>query len=129
MNMMRTEKISWVLGVQAGYQNINSGRDKELSSRIKIQELALELYKETGIYISTVVKSVEVIYNEDWGCPRSGEFCLEISTVYNPIYKIDAKKWKNTALKFANILKKEFGQETLTIEIKEIGLVYLGNES
>ena len=76
------------------------------------------------VYISAVIKSSKTVYHEAWGCPKGGEETVVITGVANKEFVDNIDKWKNTVIKLAKQLKKEFKQSTLTCEFLETELHY-----
>ena len=122
---MKTLNCIIVTGVNKGYFHNNEKEVTEKEMGILWQEIALEQFNKTNIYISAVIQKSITIYKEDWGCPKGGENTFTISLTANPEFIKDLDKWKQVAINCAKELKNILKQTTMTIEFKEADLIYL----
>lgn len=120
-------KWSCVIGTTGGF---------ELDDQVSISEdvfastysrLAQEVYERTGIYVSAAITRSRVVYHEDWGCPKTGEYSFTLSGSCNPAFSEPAEYI--AALKeLAGRLKKEWKQTTLLMEITPASVIYMRND-
>lgn len=116
--MKRTIRGSFIFGVTAGYFHDNEGaKTAKAEKDVKaaeaealdslgiiseaIKELALQVEKESGIYISGSLKPVSVVYHDDWGCPKGGERCYEFIATANPAFVAAMATWQGAFIALA----------------------------
>ena len=128
MNTTITMKFSASIGIVAGY-----GGEEILTSAEKIpadamakawQEVAAEVMKETGIYVSAIITPAKVLYHTDWGCPIGGEPVFELSGSLNPQFA-ERDAWMNAVEACVRKVKTKFGQSTVTVEFWEVQHLYI----
>lgn len=118
--------LSWriTLGVNAGYE-LEGQKElsmEELSARIG--KVADAIQERTGIYISCVLSPARTLYKAEWGCPIGGEISYTLSGSCNPAFSDPDPFY--TALKlYAQDLREEFSQSTLTLEVFPTHIDYL----
>lgn len=122
---MKTLNCIIVTGVNKGYFHNNKKEVTEKEMGTLWQEIALEQFNKTSLYISAVVQKSTTVYNTEWGCPKGGEDTFNISITANPEFIEDLDKWKQVVIDCAKELKKILKQTTMTIEFKEADLIYL----
>lgn len=125
---MKAKQFNLVLGIGKGYNNLPIEEDlqKEYwNIRLKIQDILLKLYEETNVYVSCNTNLSSTIYNQQWGSPLSGEGTVTISGICNPTYGVAEYKWKSAVMVFANRLKEEYKQSTVTIVFTDCDIEYI----
>ena len=119
-----TIRWSCTAGVNSGY-DLATQEDVPLEYITELyQNIAAQVYEQTGIYISAVITSSQTVYHSEWGCPAVGEFTYTFSGSCNPEFA-DPEKFKNALLIMAEKLKDALKQKTLLIEIIPAHLIYL----
>lgn len=95
-----------------------------------IQDESLKLFNESGLYVSTVVipgmvsynKEADnilevtqgrVVYNREWGCPESGEFCYNLNVTLSAE---DIDKYNDFILD----MKKDLNQSTVSVVSRKL---------
>ncbi|MFA6534110.1 MAG: hypothetical protein WCT37_02975 [Patescibacteria group bacterium] len=118
---MLTERITLTMGVTPGYGHANEAAADETATLRAMAEAGIttagQVEAETGIYPSFVLAPARVGYRHEWGCPVGGEFVVSFTGTRNPAFCADADKYRAAWMRFAEILKKEFGQTTATVEV------------
>lgn len=122
--MCKTLRFEIVSGVNEGYFHDNKYSSVVNFTASLWQKIARKEFETSGVYISAVIKSSKTVYHEAWGCPKGGEETVVITGVANKEFVDNIDKWKNTVIKLAKQLKKEFKQSTLTCEFLETELHY-----
>lgn len=122
---MKTLSFIIVTGVNKGYFHSNEQQITEKQIGELWQEIALKQFNKSTLYISTVIQKSNTVYNMDWGCPKGGEDTFNIVGTANPEFITDINKWKDIVIECANELKSKLEQSTMTIEFKEVDLLYL----
>ncbi len=109
---------------------VNSGYDLEDQKKLRTGEfskiyleLAEELFKETGTYISAVITPSRTLYSPVWGCPEEGEYSFTISGACNTEFA-EVADYKATLEILMQRLKEHFKQSTLLLEIVPAELYY-----
>lgn len=138
--MKRTIRGSFIFGVTSGYFHNNEGAktadvkaaEAEALDNLgiiseAIKELALQVEKESGIYISGSLKPVSVVYHDDWGCPKGGERCYEFVATANPEFATDMVAWQDAFVALAKAVKVSFKQSTVMVDFVEAQYLYLAD--
>lgn len=105
------------MGVNEGYFHEN-----EIPTDSKICEdimgLANKVQEETGIYIGVVVSAAKVLYKEEWGCPKGGEFVVAISgnNFFCEEGESEVVKWRAAAKHLLLRIQEHFKQSTIQVE-------------
>ncbi|APF25339.1 hypothetical protein [Clostridium sporogenes] len=124
--MEKTIKFEIVTGINEGYFHKNKNKDGVQVVGEVWQKIALEVFKDRGIYISSVINSSKTVYNTEWGCPEGGEDTVTITSTANPEFVQSLEQWKEAVIEIAKNLKNELKQSTMTVEFKEISdFIYL----
>lgn len=115
---------SCVIGVNGGYdlEDQKTVSEDEFASRYG--KLARKVYEDTGVYISAVISRSRVVYHEEWGCPKNGEYSFTLSGCCNPVFS-DTQKYLSALKMLAQSLKEEWDQTTLLLEIMPASVIYL----
>lgn len=116
---MKTINFNSEIGVNKEYDSEKNGQiTKSIENIGKLfQELQLEVQKETGIYVSTVVKGPNrTVYNTEWGCPAGGEITYNISSVANPEFTPNEDEWKKASLLLMHKARTALKQTTVSVE-------------
>ena len=122
-----TTTATAVIGVVAGYNTSNRTKPEEAASIIaKVwQEEAAKRMEKSEIYISAIIAPAAAVYHTDWGCPVGGEAVATVTATRNPEFVSDDKLWREEFVKVTNSVKERLEQATVTIELKEIEILYL----
>ena len=96
------------LGINKGYDHNN---ECVTDFEADYQAIATAIYKQTGVYISSVIIPAKVVYNVDWGCPTDGEDVYIIKGVNNPQFT-EPDKYKDAVTKLIEKLATAFEQST-----------------
>ncbi|APQ78561.1 MULTISPECIES: hypothetical protein [Clostridium] len=124
--MEKTIKFEMVTGINEGYYHKNQNKNGVQIVGEVWQKIALEVFKERGIYISSVINGSKTVYNKEWGCPEGGEDTVTITSTANPEFVQNLEQWKEAVIQIAKKIKKELKQSTMTVEFKEISdFIYL----
>ncbi|ACA57346.1 conserved hypothetical protein (plasmid) [Clostridium botulinum A3 str. Loch Maree] len=124
--MKKTIKFEIVTGINEGYFHKNKNKDGVQVVGEVWQKIALEVFKDRGIYISSVINSSKTVYNTEWGCPEGGEDTVTITSTANPEFVQSLEQWKEAVIEIAKNLKNGLKQSTMTVEFKEISdFIYL----
>ena len=128
--MKKTLAFKIVTGINEGYFHDNKITNSEYLLGKLWQDIALDCYNRTNIYVSAVITRSNTIYNTEWGCPIGGEHTYTITGVANPEYisNDNLDKWKAVVLAISKELKEKMKQSTMSIEFTKTKLVYLVNE-
>lgn len=113
---MKTEKYIITIGTNEGYEN-NSAQMSPAEFGKIANKLAKELFERTGVYPTFTLQSANVFYNNEWGCPETGEPVFILAGVRNPEFTPDADYCCKTWKVFASVLKRFFKQTTVTLEV------------
>lgn len=105
------------MGVNEGYFHEN-----EVPTDTKICEdimrISDKVQEETGIYIGVVATPSKVLYKEEWGCPKGGEFVVAISG--NNYFCVEGEsevtKWRVAAKTLLLGIQEHFKQSTIQVE-------------
>lgn len=84
---MQTISFKSEIGVNEGYNVNDNGEVTQGITPIGalLQKAAEDVFKKTGIYVSTVVNGPNrTVYSQEWGCPVGGEVTYTISGDANP---------------------------------------------
>lgn len=108
------------LGINKGY-----GHNNECVTDFEAdyQAIATDIYKQTGVYISSVIIPAKVVYNVDWGCPMDGEDVYVIKGVNNPQFA-EPDKYKDAVTKLIEKLTTTFEQSTVTTTWSTVDMIY-----
>ncbi len=68
--MKKTIKFEIVTGVNEGYFHDNENKDGVQVVGEVWQKIALEVFKDRGIYISSVINSSKTVYNTEWDAQK-----------------------------------------------------------
>ncbi|MBP2143371.1 hypothetical protein J2127_000526 [Methanococcus voltae] len=123
----KTIQYAITFGINEGYFHENENVIKNNPSKeigTVLQKLLLKTMEETDVYPSGVLQSTKCIYNTEWGCPIGGEDTFTIIGSANPKF-VNLENYKKAVIYFAELIKKEFRQKTITIEFKDVEMVYL----
>ncbi|MBP2173272.1 hypothetical protein [Methanococcus voltae] len=123
----KTIQYTITFGINEGYFHENEKLiENDISKEIGtvLQNLLLETMKETEVYPSGVLQTTKCIYNTEWGCPTGGEDTFTMMGSANPKF-VNLEIYKKAVIHFAELIKKEFKQTTITIEFKDVEMVYL----
>ncbi|MCC5438658.1 hypothetical protein [Clostridium botulinum] len=118
--MKKTIEFKIITGVNEGYFHDNENKDGVQVVGEVWQKIALDVFKDRGIYISSVINSSKTVYNTEWGCPEGGEDTVTITSTANPEFVQNLEEWKEAVIEIAKKIKKELKQSTMTVEFKEI---------
>ena len=121
---MKSESFEIVMGVTAGYFHNNEDQIKETEFRADYQKIAGDLFNESGIYISAVITSGDVVYHTDWGCPAGGEKVFIIKGERNPLFVEDAEKYKEIVEEITKRLMSKYEQSTCSLTWREVEFSY-----
>lgn len=121
---MKSESFEIVMGVTTGYFHNNEDQIKEIEFRADYQKIAGDLFNESGIYISTIITSGDVVYHTDWGCPAGGEKVFIIKGERNPLFVEDAEKYKNIVEEITKRLMSKYEQTTCSLTWREVEFSY-----
>lgn len=114
---------SCVIGVNSGYNLENQKMVSEDEFAIRYGKVARKVYEETGVYISAVITRSRILYHEEWGCPQNGEYSYTVSGCCNPAFS-DPEEYLAVLKKIAQMLKQEWNQTTLLLEIIPSSAIY-----
>jgi len=120
-----SNSIRWscTVGINEGY-DLTSQKSMPLDDFVKIyMDIAIEIFEETGTYISAVVTPSRTIYNSDWGCPQEGEFSYTISGFCNPEFSTE-EEFRMALNAMICKLKERLNQCTALLEILPTELIY-----
>lgn len=121
----KTLKVVITTGVNEGYTGKNLVQDP-LKKIVELwQQLALNEYATSGIYISAVATESKTIYNTAWGCPKDGEDTIVLTSIMNLEFISDREKWKQSVINIVTELKKILNQQTITIEFVKVDFIYM----
>lgn len=127
MNEYNTIKWDCTIGVNAGY-DLNEQKMLPIEEFTGIYlELAEEVYKETGIYVSATITDSRVLYSPEWGCPKGGEFAFTLSGSCNSAFA-EPENYRKSLDILMRRLKKRMNQSTLLLEIVPAKLKYYTGE-
>lgn len=122
---MRAKKFVCITGVEPGYNRAYEGITNPVQIVAKLwQTEAQKLYKESGIYISAVIKECTTVYSTEWGCPINGETTVEISGVQNPTFVKSDLSYVLIVDRMINIIKEKLNQSTMTVEYSYVEIDY-----
>ena len=116
----QTEEFELVMGVNAGYFHSN---ETSLNFESIYQEIAKDVFINSGIYISATIDKSKVIYSTDWGCPVGGEDIYIIKGTCNPAFA-ELEKYKKTVRVIAESLAERLSQSTFTLTWSKVDLNY-----
>lgn len=124
---MNSFKWSCVIGTTGGFDLEDQATISEDVFASTYSRLAQEVYEKTGVYVSAVITRSRVVYHEDWGCPKTGEYSFTLSGSCNPAFSEPAGYM--AALKeLAECLKEEWNQTTLLLEITPASVIYMKDD-
>lgn len=116
----QTEEFELVMGDNAGYFHNN---ENFLNFESIYQEIAKEVFINSGIYISATIDKSKVIYSTDWGCPEGGEDIYIIKGTCNTTFA-EIDKYKKTVRVIAESLAERLSQSTFTLTWSKVDLNY-----
>lgn len=131
---MKTLKFSITIGINEGYyEGFVIDNDFSLSpAKIvaeKWEKAALDVYSETGIYVTGIIKNSITVYHEKWGCPTGGENTATVEGTMNPYFNRIVDDWSDAVISIAMILKDELLQPSIAIEFHEVcDFIYIRSE-
>ena len=118
---------SCTIGTTGGFELEDQKTVSEDMFASSYSRLAQSVYEKTGIYVSAVITRSRVVYHEDWGCPKTGEYSFTLSGSCNPAFSEPAGYL--AALKeLAKDLREEWKQTTLLLEITPSSVIYLKDD-
>lgn len=108
------------LGINKGY-----GHNNECVTDFEAdyQAIATAIYKQTGVYVSSVIIPAKVVYNVEWGCPADGEDVYIIKGVNNTQF-VKPADYKEAVTKLIEKLATTFKQSTVTTTWSIVKMVY-----
>jgi len=121
---LSTFKWSCVIGTTEGFDLKDQVEVSEDEFASKYARLAREVYEETGVYVSAAITKSRLIYHEDWGCPKTGEYSFALSGSCNPAFS-EPERYMAALRELAKRLKKEWRQTTLLLEIVPASVIYM----
>ncbi len=124
--IQETSKAKINIGVVEGYFHDNNTETNDFVFNRIVMEASKQVYEETGIYVSFVSYKTKTLYNEEWGCPSSGEDTYNLEAAMNKEFiKCSEEDWAEVVIKIVEILKKEFKQSTVTLQFGETYMYYM----
>lgn len=120
---MKTTKFELNIGVNAGYSHDNAQGGDVVAA--KWQEVAEEVFGETGVSVAGVVTPATTVYRKEWGCPEGGELTAVVSGLRNPEFLTDDLNWRAAVTLVATRVGKAFGQQTAYLTFSEVEFDYL----
>ena len=121
----KTIQFEAVIGVNEGYFH-NNDKDAGTDFNALYQQLASDLYIETGVYISAVISSKRVVYHSAWGCPIGGEAVYSIVGTCNPEF-CNSADYKQVVMILLDRLATTLKQTTFTVVWQNVELNYFSN--
>ncbi len=123
------ETESWTLsiGTTPGYDPGAQARMPEAAFAAVYLACAEEVYGETGIYLSAVMKETRVLYRGEWGCPADGEPCYELRGTRNPQFA-EKEPYEAALMKLVLQLKERLGQRAIYLELQPTRMWYIADE-
>lgn len=111
-----TEKYEVVLGIPNTTVIINGEpiHNKYIANKMWMQ-YAKEYFDETGVYVSAIANEGLALYNEEWGCPKYGEFVITFNCTANREFIKELYPYEKGVIYITKKLKKYFDQHTVTI--------------
>lgn len=108
------------IGINKGY-----GHNNECVTDFEAdyQAIATAIYKQTGVYVSSVIIPAKVVYNVDWGCPDDGEDVYIIKSVNNTQF-VKPTDYKEAVTMLIENLATAFEQSTVTTTWSTVDMVY-----
>lgn len=131
---MQTISFKSEIGVNEGYNVNDNGEVTQGITSIGalLQKAAEDVFKKTGIYVSTVVNGPNrTVYSQEWGCPVGGEVTYTISGDANPAFTPSLDEYKQAVLMVMNEMKEQLKQTTVSVVFstdKGPDFFYLNNE-
>lgn len=113
MNNKNTITMSATFGINKGYFHQN---ESNVDFTSILQDTIIEVFDETGVYLSFVVHETKTVYNEEFGCPRGGEVTKTIESFCNKEYEDDTGKWMKASILLVNKMKEKLEQEVVYIQ-------------
>lgn len=108
------------LGINKGYGHNN---EYVTDFEADYQAIATAIYKQTGVYVSSVIIPAKVVYNVDWGCPADGEDIYVIKGVNNTQF-VKPADYKEAVMLLIEKLATTFEQSTVTTTWSTVEFVY-----
>lgn len=126
VSLMDFNSVRWscVIGTTGGYDLNDQVPVSEDEAALRYGKVALKVFERTGIYLSAVITMSRVVYHEDWGCPRTGEYSFTLSGSCNPAFA-DLDDYLSALRDLAECLKEEWKQTTLLLELTPASVIYL----
>lgn len=121
---MQSTHYFLTFGVNEGFDKNNTEANK-LEVGEKIKEFIEELEKETGIYVSGVLIKNSAIYKNEWECPYGGEVTFTYMGDRNNNFCSNDVEYRNTVIKLAEMIKKEYKQEEIIVSFTHSDLIYI----
>ena len=116
-----------IFGIHEGYCTTNN---EEIDYSVVIPQLQKILkdhkYNRHDEKLSGVISTGYAIYEEERGCPTTGEPVIRFETTYNKKKTISNEyEWKCGVRALAKIIREEYKQTTVTLEFIESSLHYI----
>lgn len=121
----KTIQFESIIGVNEGYFHNNDNSSIEDFNTL-YQQLAADMYEETGIYISASISQKKVVYHKDWGCPVGGEVVYSIIGTCNPEF-CDTSVYKQVAMILLEKIARKLNQTTFTVVWQDVELNYFNS--
>lgn len=125
MELLKTDKVSFVIGVNPGYFHNNNNKVSLSKLARDVDKAAKKAEEIQGCYVAFNISYGVTMYKTEWGCPDGGERTFTISAVRNPKFNKDSDQWKWACITAISALREELKQSTVTIEFSEIEMIYL----
>lgn len=119
---MTTDKFQFTIGVTPGYFHSNENCDVDFVKLL--DEVALNVESDSGLYISFNVLPSITVYKQEWGCPEGGEKTYTLSAIRNPKFNEDSILWKTCCIRILKDLATKLNQSTVTGEFSEVDILY-----
>ena len=120
----KTIQYCITFGVNEGFSKNNTEANK-LAVGEKIKEFIEKIEKKSGVYISGILYKNMAIYKNEWECPYGGEVTFSYIGNQNKAYCKSKKKYKKAVLNLAKKIKKEYGQEEVTVAFTKAELYHI----
>lgn len=114
---------SMSLGVNAGYDLTDQKKMKIEDICAIYQDVAKEVFEDTGVYISAVCNDARIVYHIEWGCPKGGEFAYTFTGSCNPFFS-EKEKYTQALQMVAKLMKEKLHQSTVLLEIVPAHIEY-----
>ena len=116
-----------IFGIHEGYYTTNN---EEIDCSVVIPQLQKILkdykYNHHNERLTGIISTGRAIYEEDRGCPSTGEPVIRFETTYNrEKTQSNEYEWKCGVRALAKIIREEYKQTTVTLEFIESSLHYI----